>query len=173
MASGSSNLSIGQTNHKLIDINLFMNQNPQYLIRIHNYCYPIHECQSSFAPTINCASHSQATILTFMHNIDTKVHGKQNQNKLGNWANLILYWCHSMWQPDYPHLLTLNPQEKFNSLGKFMTDAINTFPRRILSNISYIGICAPRSMLFEPFWSENRYRFWPFTGYGFQGNNRV
>ena len=65
MASRSSNLNIDQTSHKLINISLFMNQNPQYLITVHDDCYPIHECQSSFAPTLNTASHSQAAMMNY------------------------------------------------------------------------------------------------------------
>ena len=85
-----------------------MNQNPQYLITINDDFYSIHEYQSSFAPTINSTSHSQAAmmnysipllrvpnrfrnpllvfnyiILTVMNNIDTKVHGRQNQKNSG------------------------------------------------------------------------------------------
>ena len=59
------------------------------------------------------------------------------------------------------HLLTLNTQEKFNSLGKFTTD--RHIPREGggggYSPISAIWVCAaPKIMLFEPFWSENGYR---------------
>ena len=42
-----------------------MSQNPPNLIRTHDDCYPIHECRSSFAPSINSASHSQAAMINY------------------------------------------------------------------------------------------------------------
>ena len=46
--------------------------------------------------------------------------------------------------------------EKFNFRGKFTTDR---HIHREYSPISAISVrAAPKSMLFEPFWSENEYR---------------
>ena len=72
------------------------------------------------------------------------------------------------------HLLTLNPQENFKSLGKFTSDRGNS--RGILSYISYIGRCHPKDWLFEPFWSENQYDFDHYSlklGIAFKGTTRA
>ena len=50
----------------------------------------------------------------------------------------------------------LNTSEKFNSLGKFTTD--RHIPRKY-PPISAIKVsAAPKSVLFEPFWSQNGYK---------------
>ena len=52
-------------------------------------------------------------------------------------------------------------------------EKINTDSGGVLPYIWYIGMCRPKGMVFEPFRSENGYKFWTFwsdIGYGYRGN---
>ena len=102
-----------------------MNHNPQYLITIHDDCYPIQECQSSFVSTINPAAHSQAAMMNysipllrvpnrsrnplllfnymlpcFPYNFDG--HEQHRHEDHGRQTKTNLYGRHSTLKPDFP-----------------------------------------------------------------------